>query len=156
MFQMRSVDGWTCAWSTGGRRLVDGLLTMGKKGDVSIDTYLLISTRTSTSTTSTSLQRSTFIPQSHLHKYASSTDSTVSFLSYLPKEPNIDSPLIPRLASSCRHKSYHPYLEKNKDRVRKDEERAAILEAEEEKELLDIVRGFISVFQGEATAKTWN
>lgn len=38
-----------------------------------------------------------------------------------------------------RHKSYHPYLEKNKERVRKDEERAAVLEADEEKQMLDAV-----------------
>jgi hypothetical protein len=38
-----------------------------------------------------------------------------------------------------RHKSYHPYLEKNKERVRKDEERAAILQAEQEQQSLDSV-----------------
>lgn len=43
------------------------------------------------------------------------------------------------LGFQIRHKSYHPYLEKNKDRVRKDEERAAVLEADEERRMIDAV-----------------
>lgn len=46
---------------------------------------------------------------------------------------------MPRL-QILQHKSYHPYLESNKQRVRDDEAKAAALEAEEERAALDEVR----------------
>lgn len=46
---------------------------------------------------------------------------------------------MPRL-QILQHKSYHPYLESNKQRVRDDEAKAAALEAEEERTALDQVR----------------
>lgn len=46
---------------------------------------------------------------------------------------------MPRL-QILQHKSYHPYLESNKQRVRDDEARAARLEQEEERRALDQVQ----------------
>jgi hypothetical protein len=45
---------------------------------------------------------------------------------------------MPRL-QILQHKSYHPYLESNKQRVRDDEAKAAALEAEEERTSLGLV-----------------
>lgn len=43
------------------------------------------------------------------------------------------------LIALASHKSYHPYLDKNKQRVRDDEARAAVLQEEEERNAIKTV-----------------
>ena len=45
----------------------------------------------------------------------------------------------PQLTNSNRHKSYHPYLEKNKQRVREDEAKAAEAEMAKEQKRVEKV-----------------
>jgi hypothetical protein len=91
------------------------------------------------------------VATTYIYRYTDRTDVTVFNLyicSFIlrhaaPADPPV-GPRVPHhrglpLLTRRRHKSYHPYLEKNKQRVREDEARAAAEELQREQKRVDAV-----------------